>query len=146
MLPRHQRLVLYAIYILGTRRLGREEIAQGSPILRSWLFPIFLNRIPALAQALFIGIAILRDDGRDPLRVRQSKSEPYGRAVIEDINRVAFETHRLREAVNNLAQILKRVAKPLTVRRIREAEAQQIGCDHMEAVGQSRNEIAEHVR
>jgi hypothetical protein len=45
---------------------------------------------PALAQSLFIRIAAPRDDGGDALRMRQRKPESHGRAVIEDVDRVAL--------------------------------------------------------
>src|SRR5579872_4490706 len=67
---RHQRRVLDAMQVLPFGRLGREELAESSAILRCRFFPILLDRIPALAQALLIGIAVLRNDGGDPLRMR----------------------------------------------------------------------------
>jgi len=67
---RHQCRVLDAMQVLPFGRLGREELAESSAILRRRFFPILLDRIPALAQALLIGIAVLRNDGGDPLRMR----------------------------------------------------------------------------
>src|SRR5215469_890649 len=67
----NQRGVRHAIEILGLGRLGREEFAQGCAVLRSWLLPVFLDRIPTLAQTFFISVAVLRDDGGDPLGMGQ---------------------------------------------------------------------------
>src|SRR5207302_10507148 len=98
---RHPGRILDAIEVLGLGRLRFQEFAQGSSILRSWLLPVLLNRVPTLAQALFIGVAVLRDDSGDPLRMRQSQPKPHGRAVVEDVNRVAFETDSLCEGVDD---------------------------------------------
>ena len=100
----------------------------------------------SLGSGLLIGVAVLRDDGRDPLGMRQRQAEPHGRAVIEDVNRVAFEADSLCEGVDDLGQVLKRVAEPLAVGCIREAESREVGCDHMVTLGQGRNEVTEHVR
>src|SRR5689334_10656391 len=42
--------------------------------------------------------------------------------------------------------MFERITKARAVGRIREAESWQIGRDHTVAVGQGRNEVAEHVR
>ena len=78
--------------------------------------------------------------------MRQSQPKPHGRAVVEDVNRVAFETDSLCEGVDDLGQVLKRVAEPFAVRCIREAESREVGRNHVIAVRQGRNEGAEHVR
>src|SRR2546425_7630785 len=93
----------------------------------------------SLGSGLLIGVAVLRDDGRDPLGMRQRQAEPHGRAVIEDVNRVAFEADSLCEAVDDSGQVLKRIAEPFAVRRLRESEARQVGCDHTVAVRQGWN-------
>src|SRR5437870_6339594 len=56
---RQQRLVLDAIEILRLGRLWREEVTQRSSILRRWFLPVLLDRVPALAQALLVGVAVL---------------------------------------------------------------------------------------
>ena len=67
-----------------------------------------------------------------------AKPKPHGRAVVEDVNRVAFETDRLGEGVDDLGQVFKRIAEPFAVGRIREAESWEIRRDHMVAVGQGQ--------
>src|ERR1700693_4371533 len=78
--------------------------------------------------------------------MRQCKPEPDGRAVIKDVNRIALETDCLGEAVDDLGQVLKRVAEQFAIGWIREAESRKVGCDDMVAVCQGWNEVAEHVR
>ena len=64
------------------------------------------------------------------------------RAVIEDIDGIAIEADDLGEAVDRLRDPVEGVA---AVRHVGLAEARQIGSDDVEAVGQQRDEIAEHV-
>ena len=64
------------------------------------------------------------------------------RAVVEHIDGVAIEADGLGEAVDRLRDPVERIA---FVRQIGVAEAREIGSDDMEAVGEPRNEIAEHV-
>src|SRR5207253_10504986 len=55
----NRRLVGYAVDVLPPRCRGREEAAKRVPIGLRRLLPIGADRGPALAQALFIGSAIL---------------------------------------------------------------------------------------
>src|SRR2546426_300537 len=68
-LGRDQRLVLHAMHVLPLGRLGREEVAERRTVRGCGLLPVALNRVPALAQPLLIGVAVLRDNRRGPLRV-----------------------------------------------------------------------------
>src|SRR5436190_13215624 len=56
-----------AVGILPDRRLGLEEGAKRLAVGRRSVLPIGPDRVPAVAQPLLIGVAILRDDRRDPL-------------------------------------------------------------------------------
>jgi hypothetical protein len=100
---------------------------------------------PTLAEAIFVRIAVLRDDGGDPLRMCKGEPQPNRRSVVEYVDREALESDCLSKAVDGLGQVLKRVAESLAVRGIGEAEAWQIWGNHVVAVGQSRNETAKHV-
>ena len=132
--------------ILPLSCFGLEELAQGRTILCRRLLPVFLDRIPAIAKPLFIGIAVLRDDGGDTLRVCQPQAESDRSAVIEDVDRKTLETNGLGKASDHLSQSFERVAELLPVGRIREAEARQIGRYHVVAIGERRNKVAKHVR
>src|SRR5215467_13337446 len=68
-LGRDQRLVLYTMHVLPLGCLGREEAAQRRAILGRGFLPVALDRVPALAEPLLIGVAVLRDDRGDSLRV-----------------------------------------------------------------------------
>src|ERR1700746_1952800 len=82
----NQRGIRDAVEILGLGRLRREEFAQGCAVLRGWLLPIFLDRIPTLAQTFFISVAVLRNDGGDPLGMQQREAKADRSSVIEDVD------------------------------------------------------------
>ncbi len=88
------------MHVLELRRLGLEEVAQRGSVCFRRLFPIFLDGVPALAQAFFIGIAILRNDGLDPLGMGERQTKSDRRTVIEDIDGVALEPDSLSETVH----------------------------------------------
>src|SRR5215472_5405333 len=123
-----------------------QEFAQGSAVLRSWLLPVFLDRIPALAQTFFISVAVLRNDGSYPLGMRQREPKADRSSIIEDIDRVSIDADGLCEPVDDLGQILKAVAEHFAVRRVGKAKTWKIGCHQVVAVSQGCNEIAKHVR
>src|SRR5262249_33070865 len=63
-----------------------------------------------------------------------------------NVNRITLERDGLGKPVDNASQAFKGVLELLPVGRLREAEAWQVGRDHVKAVGQGWNEITEHVR
>src|SRR5215467_4079187 len=117
---------------LGGFRL--EELAQGFAVLRGWLLPILLDRIPTLAQTFFISVAVLRNDGSDPLGMRQGEPKPDRSSIIEDVDRVSIYADGLCEPIDDLGEILKAVAEPAVVRRIGKAKAWKVGRHQMVAV------------
>ena len=64
------------------------------------------------------------------------------RAVVEDIDGVAIEADDLGEAVDRLRDPVEGMA---AARHVGVAEARQVGGDDVEAIGQKRDEVAEHV-
>ena len=84
---------------------------------------ISLDRIPAFAQALQVGVAVLRDHRGDPLRMANGESKTNWRAVVENIKRVADEADRLREPLDLLRQVLEAVFEAFSFGRFGEAEA-----------------------
>src|SRR5262249_48475910 len=78
----------HAVDVLPLSRFGFEECAQRGAIFRRRVFPVHLNRVPALAQALKIGIAVLRNDCRDAFRVAEREAKADRGTVIEDIYRI----------------------------------------------------------
>src|SRR5438067_480575 len=108
-----------------------QEFAQGCPVLRGWLLPVFLDRIPTLAQTFFISVAILRNDGSDLLGMGQREPKPDRSSIVEDVDRVSINTDALCEPVDDLGQVLKAVAEPFAVRGVGKAKARKIGRHQM---------------
>ena len=51
--------------------------------------PVGLDRVPELLQALLVGVAVLHDQRRDPLRMLQRQPIAHGRAIVHDVEREA---------------------------------------------------------
>ena len=83
---RNQRFILDAIRILRLRSLRCEKCTQRQAILFRRLLPVFLDRIPTLAETFFIRVAVLRDDRGDSLGVRKSQTKADGSAIIENVD------------------------------------------------------------
>ena len=68
--------------------------------------------------------------------------ESRRRAIIEDIDRIAVEADDFGEAVDHVRDLVEACSRapacPI-------AEAGQVGRDDVEAIGQKRDQIAEHV-
>src|SRR5215831_16481382 len=128
--------------VLPDGRLRREEGAELLPVRRRGVFPIFADRVPACAQASLIGIAILRDDRRDSLRMLNRQTEAGWCAVIEDVDGIAIEADDIGEAVDRIRDPVKGAAP---ARHVGSAESRQVGSDDMETIVEARNEVAEHM-
>src|ERR1700683_5097582 len=68
--------------------------------------------------------------------------EPGWRAIVEYIDGVAVEADGVGEAINRRRDLVERVR---LIRHIGVAEARQIGSYDMEAVGEQRDQVAEHM-
>jgi hypothetical protein len=71
--------------------------------------PVGPDRRPAIAQAFLIGIAVLRDDGRDPLGMADGEPEPRRRAIIENVNGKAIKADDFGETFNHAGDIVEGV-------------------------------------
>ena len=121
---------------------GLRNGAQRLPVGRRGVLPVGADRLPAVAQALFVGVAVLRNDRGDPVRMLDRQPEPCRRAVVEHVDGIAVEADGLGEAVDRLRDPVECV-RP--IRHVGVAEARQIGRDDMESVGEQRDEVAEHM-
>src|SRR5262249_24109547 len=72
---RHHGWIGNAMRVLPAGRLRSEEGTERVSVRRRRVLPIGLDRTPPLAQTLLIGVAVLRDDLGDPLRVAHRKPE-----------------------------------------------------------------------
>src|SRR5262249_61265105 len=113
--------------VLPLGRLGREKAAERRAVLRRGLLPVALDGVPALAQPLLIGVAILRDDRNDSLRVARRETEADRRAVIEDVDGITGEPDDRREPVDDVGEMIEGVPERSSLRRLGETEARQVG-------------------
>src|SRR5258705_3207444 len=134
-----------AVGVLPDRCLGRKKAAEGCAVCFGRVLPVCADRVPAVAEALDIRIAILRDDGGDALGVPHRKAETSRRAIVEDIDGEPVKSDYFSEAVNSPRDVVDGIAELGPFRHVRLAKAGQIGRSHMKSVGELRNEIAEHV-
>src|SRR5437899_3323068 len=122
------------MFVLPLGRLWREKAAERLAILGCWLLPVALDRVPALAQPLHIGVAILRDDRRDPLRVARRETETHRCAVVEDVDGITGEPGDRCEPVDNAGEVIEGVLELRPVRRVGETETRQVRGYHMVVV------------
>ncbi len=127
-------------------RLVGERCAAGLAVPRARVAPIGLPRLPFPAEPLEVGVAVLGDDGRHPLGMTHGEPESGGGAVVEDVQRVACQSHGLDEAFDHPGKTIEAVIEGLAPGRRRVAEAREIGGDDAVAIGQEWDQIAEHVR
>ena len=71
--------------------------------------------------------------------------EARRRAIVEDIDRKTLQADHFRKAVDDAGDAVERVGEVAPRRHIRLAEARQVGRDDVEAIGEQRDEIPEHV-
>src|ERR1700678_2929999 len=142
---RNRGRVSDAVGVLPDRRLRRKERAKRRAIGFGRVLPVRPDRVPTVAQPFFIGIAVLRDNCRDALWMVRNDAKSGRRAVVEYIDREPREPNHFGEAVDHAGQMIEGVGKVRGHRHIRAAEARQVGRDEPKAVGEHRNEIAEHV-
>src|ERR1700722_16467641 len=66
-------------------------------------------------------------------------------SVIEHVKREAFEPQYFGKAVDDAGDVVKSVFELTSWGHIRLTEARQVGRYHVEAIGQERDQIPEHV-
>src|ERR1700678_602017 len=111
-------------------------------MFQGWLSPVALDRLPSIAQTLFVSIAILRDDGGHALGGHQRQAKASWRAVIENVHRIAVKFQSLGKCEDRLCQRVEGEFIVALRRNLSEAEARQIWSDHPIAVGEARNQFS----
>src|SRR5262245_20566277 len=144
-LRRHARL-LRPVRVLPLGGLRREKGLQRRPVFRRGVSPILLNRVPARAESVLVGIPVLRHNRGDPFRMPKGQPETHRGAIVEDIEGVAGEAQPVRKLLDHVRQPIKGVREARRARRIREAKAREVGRDHVVVGCQQGDQVAEHVR
>ncbi|EGX99514.1 hypothetical protein AZA_38179 [Nitrospirillum viridazoti Y2] len=141
----HRALIRHAVGVLPLGRLQRQQAADGVTVGLRGVPPISLDGVPAVTQAFLIGVAVLRDDADHPLRPAQGQAVAGGGTVVEDVDRVTRQVQGVGEALHHLGQGIEGVIELAARGRLGETEAGQIRRHDVEAVGQQRDQITEHV-
>src|SRR5262249_19304477 len=142
---RHHRFVRYPVRVLPARRLRSEEGAERLSVCSRWVLPVRPDRTPAIAQTFLIGIAILRDDGHDPLGVVDGEPKTRRCAVVKDIDCEAVEADNLCEAFDHASDVIERVAEFFSRRHVGFTEPPKVCPDHIKPVRQQPDQITKHV-
>src|SRR5690242_121961 len=81
---RDDRRIRDPMGVLKERRFGRQKTPQGIAVRLSRLTPISSNRVPAVAKAFLVGVAVLGDNRGYTFRVLYSNPQAHGSAVVKD--------------------------------------------------------------
>nr|GEU28643.1 serine racemase [Tanacetum cinerariifolium] len=148
--PRVRAHVLRIARALQVLPLGGGQFHQGlepGGIGRALVGPVGLDRFPErIVEPLVVGIAVLDHDGSDALGMGGGQAVADGRAVILHVQRVTVDAQRGREPVDGVRQVVEAVGVAVHRRHIALAVAGVVGRDHVVAVRQQRDQVAEHLR
>src|ERR1700722_17983310 len=101
------------------REAGTYSIAMG----HARLAPVLLYGLPGIAQALLIGIAVLRHDGGQTLGSRHCQPEARWRTVVEHVKGVAREMESLGKGKDRPGQGIECVDIAALARDLSKTEA-----------------------
>ena len=108
--------------------------------------PVGLDRIPELLQPFLVGVAVLDDQAGDALRVLERQPPADGRPVVHDVHRETLDAELVEQPVDQFGEAVEGVGESGAIRHVALAEARIVRRDHAVAVGQRRDQVAEHVR
>src|SRR5262249_50026056 len=100
---------------------------------------------PAIAEAILVGIAVLRDDRRYPVRVLHGEPKSSRCAVIEYVDGITIKTNDLGETIDDAGDIVERVIEFFSWRHFGSTEPRKVRCDDIKSIGEERYQVAEHV-
>src|ERR1700678_2684803 len=120
-----------AVVILPAGRLKCLEFAQRITVFLGRVLPIRLYRSPVLAEAIYVGISVLRYDRRDSLWKTKCHAKTRRGTVIKNVNRELFKADLLNKVAHHLGNIRKSVLENIMSRSIGKTETGEVGSDHM---------------
>src|SRR5260370_31389279 len=142
---RQDCLVAYSVSVLAAGGLRSEESAERVPVRLRRVLPVGPDRAPAVAQTFLVGVAVLRDDGSDPLGVMDGEPEARRRAVVEDVHGKPVEAGDLGKAVDHAGDVVERVMEFFSSWHVGPTEPGKVRRDDMKPVREERDQVAEHV-
>jgi hypothetical protein len=140
-------LVRLAMQVPPADRLEREGPPQFPVGPRVALPPVLPDRSPGgLGEPSLVAVAALGHDAGHRRRVGERQPPADGGAVAMHVHRVPGDLELPKQRRGQVGQRVKRVAELIGRRRVGQAEAEMIRRDHVVAVGEYGNEVAEHER
>nr|GFA98361.1 hypothetical protein [Tanacetum cinerariifolium] len=115
------------------------------PVSRRGIAPVGLPRIPLVAEAFEIRVAVLADNGRDLFWVCGGEAQADGRAVIKYVKCIPAQPQRLGEALDDLVKVVEGVIERSPGGGGCVAKTGQVRRDHTVLAGQQRHQVTEHV-
>src|SRR5207247_2531491 len=101
--------------------------------------------IPERGEALTVGIAILADNGLDPLRMFDGQTKSHGSSIILDIETEAFELECIEGLFHDLFQMIEGIGEMLDTRTIAIAIPRIIWRNHMKVLAENGKQVAKHM-
>lgn len=99
-----------------------------------------------MAEAFFIRVAVLHDEGRHTFRVPDRQSEPDRGTVVHHVQRTAVDPDPAGQLVDQRRVVLEGVGERRPVGHLAVPVARVVGRDDAELVRQQRDQVAEHLR
>src|SRR5262245_17257509 len=137
-----------AVGVLPAGGLDVEEGLQCGPLLQAGrVLPVRLEGLPeVVVQSLVVGVAVLHHDGGDAVRVAGREPVADRRAVILHVEGVLRQAEYRGELLDDGGEVIEGVSELVPRRHRAVAEAGVVGGEHAVAVGQGRDQVAEHLR
>ena len=77
------------------------------PVFCCWCGPVFSDRVPGIAETLFVRIPILRNDGGDAFRACHGHAKARWRPIVKNIKRIVFELESICEGEHRRGECIK---------------------------------------
>jgi hypothetical protein len=135
-----------AVGVLEFCGLGSDQDVQSLAVGLRMVGPIGLDRVPELFQPFLIGVAVLHDESGDAFGMLEGQSPAHRCPVIHHVHREARDADLIEEAVDELSEAIEGIGELRTVRHVALAVAGIVRSDHMIAVRERGDQVAEHVR
>ena len=105
------------------------------------ILPPRFERVPEVAESLFVGVPVLADDGRDGFWPLECQAKGSGCPVIEDVDGKLLDIEDIQERSCCGRQIGECVLEVQRVGDFGEAVSWEVGSYHMVFVGQEMNQF-----